>query len=119
MDKAIKLPQVRSGNDRTVAELAVLILSREWPLPLKSLHWRVAKEHGKEVTFQATHKALNRLVDQNILVKDERNYKLNIEWLEQLARFGAQTKQAYCEKERLADENPAGTTLNWSIGNHK
>ncbi|MBN2066919.1 MAG: hypothetical protein JW744_00445 [Candidatus Diapherotrites archaeon] len=100
-DDTIKLPQVRTAKDKTIAETAVHVLSREWPLPLKSLHWKLRNEHGKEVSFQATHKALNKLVSQNILLKEERNYKLNIEWLEQLIRFGAQTKQAYLEKEKL------------------
>jgi len=105
MREIVKLPQIRTAKDKTVAELAIFILSHEWPLPLKSLHWKIRKEQGREVSFQATHKALSRLVEQNIIVKRKLAYQLNTEWLEQLAKFSYQTKQQYLEKDESFFEN--------------
>ena len=94
-EETIKLPQIRTAKDKTVAEIAVHVLSREWPLPLKSLQWKVNREHGKGVTFQATHKALKKLVKEGILVKKNKYYELNQKWLDQIVEFGTQTRQAY------------------------
>ena len=80
-------------------ELAIGILSREWPLNMRSIQWRISRKHGKQVSFQAVHKSLNRLVDQGVLVKDCRKYKLSVQWLDEIARFSAETKKAYAEKE--------------------
>lgn len=91
------------GASISVKEIIIQILSEEWPLPLKSLHWKIAREHGKSISFQATHKALNKLVEQNILVKNEKRYRLNLAWLEQLSSFGTETKQAYLESGELLE----------------
>jgi len=101
MNNAITMPRLWTLKDKTVGEIAVLILRREWPLPLKSLQWKVGKEHGKEVSFQATHKAFNKLVEQSILVKEGKLYRLNVEWLEQLIDFGIKTRQAYLDREKF------------------
>jgi len=107
LDGTIKLPQIRTAKDKTVAEIAVYVLSREWPLSLKSLQWKVNREHRKGVTFQATHKALNKLVKEGILVKKNKYYELNPKWLDQIVEFGTQTRQAYNKGkfEELKNEN--------------
>ena len=91
------LPQ-RALEWRTVGECIISILGREWPLPLNVLHYKITKEHGKNISFQATHKALHRLVDQNTLVRNGRQYQLNIEWLKQIETTVQQTKRAYLER---------------------
>ena len=97
-EESINLPQVNVAKEITVAEITVQILSKEWPLSLKSLQWKVNKEHGKAATFQATHKALNKLVMQGILEKKNRQYQLSQKWLNQVIEFGTHTRQAYAQK---------------------
>lgn len=83
---------------KTLAELAVIILSKEWPLSLNFIHQKITKGYGKTVSLQAVHKSLAGLVKQNILLKQQRQqklYKLNPKWLEQVNDFSTQTKEAY------------------------
>lgn len=91
------LPE-KTTKDKTLADLAVIILGREWPLSLNSIHQKITKEHGRAASLQATHKSLAGLVKQNILLKQQKRqklYKLNPKWLEQIDNFNMQTKEAY------------------------
>jgi hypothetical protein len=89
--------QARKG---VVSDNVVLLLSQEWPLTAKEIHHRVARQ--KEASYQAVHKGLLELMEQNVVLKSETQYFLNLAWLEELVRFGANTKKAYVEKtERL------------------
>ena len=109
----------KAAKRGTVAELAILLLSKEWPQNLKSIHSKLRTEHGKAVSMQATHKSLARLVGQNIVVKQRRQYSLNPKWLEQINSFSAQAKKAYStrnsqrlkktlvERSKEAAKNPA------------
>jgi len=56
------------------------------------------------VSFQSVYKAANQLLNENVLLKDDFNYKLNLTWLEELVKFGAQTKQAYKYKEEVKEK---------------
>ncbi len=104
----ISLLQTNYKN-KTIAELAVQILSEEWPLPLKTIKRKINKEHGKKASNQATFKALKKLVEKNILLKDDLHYELNVEWLKQLNGFSLQTTQKYLTKNKennqLVEEN--------------
>jgi len=43
-------------------------------------------------------------LDEDVLLKDNSNYKLSIAYLEELVRFGVQTKQAYRYKEEFKEK---------------
>lgn len=97
METTILLPS--RHDKKTIAELSIFILSHEWPLPLKTIQRKLQKEHGKQASFQATHKALNNLIMKQILVKQNLQYELNSEWLKQLEKFSAETRIAYETKK--------------------
>jgi hypothetical protein len=86
---------VFNSKDYSISSLAVKILSKEWPLPLKTLKRKLLKEHGKSVSYQATHKAMGKLLDLGVLVKTELHYELNTEWLKQLEKFSRETRRDY------------------------
>lgn len=55
------------------------------------------RSYSRPVSYQAVHKVLGELVEQEVLVKDGMLYRLNVEWLEQLIAFGFETKKAYLQ----------------------
>lgn len=90
MDKTVKL----NRKNTTVSELAIYLLSENWPQNLKSLHLQISQQ-GKTVSMQAVHKSVSRLVEEKILQKKDKQYSLNKEWVEQINSFSSQAKQAY------------------------
>jgi len=82
-----------------VKDAVVSILGKEWPLSLKEIYFAVVREYSLEVSHQAVHKALKQLAANGVLVKSERKYCLDIEWIRNVKRFGASMEKAYQEQE--------------------
>lgn len=95
MYEMTRVLSAKTAKRRTLADLAVAILGKEWPLSLNAIHQRITKGHGKAASIQATHKSLARLVRQNVLLKSKKRYRLSPKWLEQVNNFSMQTKEAY------------------------
>lgn len=76
-----------SSEGKTTKELVILILTREWPLPIKKIYNEVKKESKQNLTYQAIHKTLKQLVDESILLKKQKKYALNPEWIQALKDF--------------------------------
>lgn len=96
-------------DEKGIAEILVMMLSKEWPLPLKTIHKKLMREYGRKASFQSTFRALNRLVQKQILVKQDLHYELNQEWLEQMLNFAVCAKFNYESKNFnlfVEDSNP-------------
>jgi len=73
------------GNAKTVKEKIIQILSNEFPLSARKIYNKIKNENS--VSYQAVHKALKELVDENIVEKSGREYLLNVEWIRNLKIF--------------------------------
>lgn len=93
-NKDFKIPPLY--GKKSLSELIINHLTVEWPLTAKSIHFRIARHKG--VSFQAVHKNLQQLQEKRVITKANQEYSLNIAWLEELVRFGANTKKAYLGK---------------------
>ena len=92
----------RPENERcnpSVAEAVVAILSSEWPLSMKCIHYRLIRRYGVKVSFAGVYKAVKKLREGGILCKNESLYLLNAQWLDSLYKFSSETKKQYFEKE--------------------
>ena len=57
--------------------LIIKILSENQPLSLKELHAKLQKQ--KQLSYQATHKAVSEMVNEKILLKMKAKYEINKE----------------------------------------
>jgi pyrimidine operon attenuation protein/uracil phosphoribosyltransferase len=80
----ISLVEMGKTKKRNVREAIISILSREYPLNVKKIFSRVKKEYALDVTYQAVFNMMKEMIDDGILEKSERDYKLNIGWIKQL-----------------------------------
>jgi len=85
------------GREKNVKDCVIFILSAEWPLTGKKIYNRIRKQHELPVTYQAVHKTLKKLIEDEVLVKTGKDYKLNEEWLEQIRDFGTELGASYKE----------------------
>lgn len=68
---------------KNTKEAVILILSNEWPLSAKKIYNKVRKM-GLSVTYQAVFKTIKQLLDEGTLQKDDKEYKLNVDWLKRM-----------------------------------
>ncbi|MDO8643459.1 MAG: hypothetical protein Q7S00_00645 [bacterium] len=53
----------------------------------KTIFQSIKREHGSSVSYQAVHKTLRNLRDQNVLEETDKKYRLNSSWLSNLNSF--------------------------------
>ncbi len=90
----IMLPEMNTDSEST-KNLIINILSKEWPLSAKKVHYRIKKIYAINCTYQAIHKQLRLLTKRKVLEKDGKNYRLSIEWLDALKNFSDEIKKDY------------------------
>jgi len=91
------MPQTR-GNEASVKDLIVSVLSKEWPLNTRKIYNRVAKIYAIPCSYQAVHKSIKKLVKAKVLIQDGREYRLNLQWLDQIKIFSEGVRQEYAAK---------------------
>ena len=93
------------GNSDSSRDLVLKILSEEWPMSAKEIYSRVSKISSKEISYQAIHKTLNSLVEENIVAKDDGKYLLSISWV-------SNTKEMLSRLENNLKEGKVVSPLN-------
>ncbi|MFH0961940.1 MAG: hypothetical protein V1820_04615 [archaeon] len=88
------------GGHSTKSQI-VEILSREWPLSCRKIYNRLSKERGRNITYQAVHKATLQMTDENVLVKSGLAYSLNLDWVNKIERFSRDVSSAYLEGRKV------------------
>jgi hypothetical protein len=83
------------NGDGKVKDAIVNVLRNEWPLSLREIYFAVVKHYSLRVSHQAVYKALKKLVENKVLIKHERRYCLNIEWIREVKQFGVILEEAY------------------------
>lgn len=84
---------------RGLKELVIGFLSKEWPLSAKSIYLRVRKQ--KACSYQAVHKMLQELLKENVLVKQDKEYALSIDWIKRLKSMTDILEKTYAKQEAI------------------
>jgi hypothetical protein len=74
------------GKTSDVKNLCFTILAKEHPLKIIELMNLIKRRYGRSVTFQAVRKALLELAAEGVLVKTEKEFEINKEWVKE-AKF--------------------------------
>lgn len=91
------------GGQPNTKQAIISILSNEWPLSAKQLYQKVTKETNKQLTYQAVHKILNQLAEQQIILKHNQAYQLNPQWITQIKNFGQTIDHVYSNESGKID----------------
>lgn len=92
-------------------ELIVRILCEEWPLSVRQIHERMKRTHAVDCTYQAAFKQVKELAEKGVILNEDRQYQMNLEWLERVGFF-IQNLLEYYEK------NPSGVIGGGNRFNH-
>ncbi|MAG01716.1 hypothetical protein CMI42_00085 [Candidatus Pacearchaeota archaeon] len=84
-----------------VKNLILEILSSKWPLTLKKIHNIIKKNYRMKVSSQAVYKSLQDLCNKQVLVKNDREYSLNLDWIKKLKELSKSLENSYVNKNPL------------------
>lgn len=76
-----------SVNNSSNKEKIIHLLSVKWPLSTKEIYEQLKKEYGVESSYQAVHKTIFELEEQNMIEKVEKDWKIKNEWLQKGGQF--------------------------------
>lgn len=82
----IVIPE-KNAEDRSTKDLVFSILSEEESKTLTQLHREIKRRYGVSVTFQAVIKAVNSLIKNKVIVKNEKLYSINKDWVFETRNF--------------------------------
>jgi len=80
----ISLVEMGKTKKRNVRESIISILSRNFPLSIRKIYNSVKKDYKLGVTYQAVFKMVKGMMDDGIIEKEEKEYRLNMGWIKQL-----------------------------------
>lgn len=86
MTLEIVIPEA-NVKDRTTKDLVFSILIDDIPKTLTQLHREIKARYGTSVTFQAVIKAVNSLLEHNVLIKAGKLYSINKDWIFETRNF--------------------------------
>ncbi len=77
-----------SSSRGNVRDLIIEVLSRAWPLNGREIYRAMKRDLPTKVTYQGVHKALKQLLEEDMVVQEDRKYKLNMNWAREMKKFG-------------------------------
>ncbi len=83
---------------QTFDELIIQELSRSPHLSLENLIRSINPKLKQEITLQAWYKALRRLQNQGVIIKQAKRYTLNVSWLVQVLKWTHTLRRTYIDQ---------------------
>jgi len=98
MELSPNLPNIKKNSTK---DLIIKILSYKWPLSIKRLKSILKKEYSVNVSYQSVYQNINELIEKEIVQKQENEFLLNLDWIEQIQQFGKAVEQGYKGKKKI------------------
>lgn len=96
------------GSEDDVRSRVLDVLSSEWPLTVRKLHYHLKRDEGV-VTYQEVNKAVRKLVAAGALVETKKQYAVSLEWLgqtkNQVAQLSVPRNVPRLDFSRLKEQN--------------
>jgi len=100
-----------SKNISKLKDLIIEVLSTNYPLTARKIHQQIIRNHSISVSYQRIHKILRELVEYGVLKELEREYLINIEWLDQMIELGERIKRVYLNRPNIMGEETMRLTV--------
>src|SRR3989338_223966 len=89
----VTLPQLE--QQKKAKDLIISILSMKHPLSSKRIYNEIKRRYGYSATYQAIHKSILQLLEQGVLVKEDMEYSINMQWIDEISNFVDRMKENY------------------------
>jgi len=76
-------------------KMVIEILGKEWPLSSKKIHNLIKKKYKKSITYHTVYEIIQDLVSKEVLIKNNRAYLLNLNWVNEELNKLTKVKDSY------------------------
>lgn len=104
------------GEKKNLRDFIINFLIIEYPVSVRRIH-NAAKKNGLEVSYQAVHKMVKRLVEQDVLSGRGKKYQLNLEWARKVRDFTERMESALEKGEPVLKDIMKRETTNLIFNN--
>lgn len=94
------IPELDSKPTNT-KDAVISILTLEWPLTMREIFFHIQKKYGYRNSYQAVFKAINELSEKQVLLKKDKKYSINIDWVKKVQSFTDVVETNYYAKEKF------------------
>ncbi|MDO8634311.1 MAG: hypothetical protein Q7K34_03395 [archaeon] len=111
---SVPLPVFEAG---TAKGRILSVLGKRFPLTAKQVFSELRKEFGVNTSYQATHKLLNQLIEENTVIKNGHQYSLNRDWIVKVKKLGSSLEDYYIKNsgQNYLEELEKHGTVNVSL----
>ncbi|MFH0837211.1 MAG: HAD-IB family hydrolase [Candidatus Aenigmatarchaeota archaeon] len=104
-----------SLNDNSLRNAVLSILTTKHPLSARELYEIIRCDHVKLATYPAVYKTLKVMTRENKLIKQNRNFSININWVKELKTFAERVEDEYVHNMHLPTLDEIKNNENFSI----
>ncbi|MBI2076138.1 MAG: hypothetical protein HYT72_02730 [Candidatus Aenigmarchaeota archaeon] len=74
------------GKEKSLKDAIIVVLATEHPLTAKKIY-NIVKREGFNVSYHAVYKAVKYLIEQGTVSMENKDYRINSRWIENVKRF--------------------------------
>lgn len=82
-------------SGKSVKDKIILTLGYTWPLKPKEILSYIKHNFNANVTYQAVYKSINELIEEGVIVKQDKGFMLSREWVGSLRDYTNYVDQSY------------------------
>lgn len=91
-----------SVKPESTKDMIIMILSEEFPLTLPKIKNILQKKYHKTISYQGVYKEINLMIEKKIIIKDEKSYLLNKEWILNLNKYSEHLYLTYSKIKKYS-----------------
>jgi len=103
-------------DENSTKILIVNVLYISGPLNAKKVHAKL-KEHGAGISYQAAHKALKKMVENEVLTSEEGNFSINPDWISNMKSFISSFDMKPNSIKDIFSKLDSGKTVSFTVNN--
>lgn len=97
------IPDINKKNSSK--DMVINILTKNYPLTIKKIYNYAKKNYNYSLTYQSIFKAVNELLKNKVLIKNNSQYEINISWIKKLQSFTDIVETNYYAEKIIEEKN--------------
>ena len=104
------VPKIESKEGKLKQNIIRLLMQQN-NLSNSQIHNLLQKQIGLTISYQGVHKTLNQMMLEKILLKNEKNYSINSDWVKELKQFTSSLESSL-QENKSSDSATINLTFN-------
>ena len=86
---------------KTTKETIIEILSENWPITVNTIFTEMRRSRRSNISYQAVHKAIKELLDDQIIEKNQKGYSISLNWIQKTKAKTQKLEQQFLNRQKI------------------